>query len=60
MTRRDTTTMLAAILTAIDGHLRAGATERARRVLLSLATLRDEVLSLLEDVAAEMEAMAHG
>ena len=32
MIRRDTTELLAAILRAIDAHLRAGATERARHV----------------------------
>jgi len=56
--RRDTTELLAAILRAIDGHLRAGATERARHVMAALATLRDEVLALIEDVTTDCAAMA--
>lgn len=58
MKRRDNTVMLAAILRAIDAHLRAGATERARHVMFALATLRDEVLALLEDVTNDCAAVA--
>lgn len=45
---------------AIDARLCAGATERARNVMAALATLRAELLALLEDVTTEMEAMSHG
>lgn len=57
MNRRDSTVMLAAILAAIDAHLRAGSMERARRVMLALATLRDE---LLDDVTNDCAALAAG
>ena len=43
-----------------DARLCAGATERARNVMAALATLRAELLALLEDVTTEMEAMSHG
>lgn len=60
MNRRDSTVMLAAILAAIDAHLRAGSMERARRVMLALATLRDELLALLDDVTNDCAALAAG